>query len=207
MKSLKIIVLLLVVALAATAFAAGHKQGPQVVSRSVALNSVATITTAPLGAQTGRAKTSFDPLGTITIAVSPQHSGPLYLYTLKVTFTGSAPNNANFLSGVSLRDQNFNDVVVVGEATVTDSSPCNGTNSCSATWTFTSPGWIIPEGMDYTFTLAVNDLLTAPPQQGIAQSLFAGVAGFTYKGTTSTDGPVVFNPPLQINSVTFLPGQ
>jgi hypothetical protein len=173
------------------------------------LRSVMSVSTTPLGQQSGRGRTNPDYLGTITLTANP--AGSVSFTKLVLTFGGSFPSSTSFLGGVTLLDHNGQNVTSDG-GIVTVGNPCNGQNSCNIVWSFPN-GFFIVQGSSYTFTVETNDSLGAPPQQNVALSLSAGMTSTSsviYKdaldGSAVTVSLLPSEVPIPVNSVSFAPG-
>jgi hypothetical protein len=111
-------------------------------------------TFAPQGATQGRSKSSADELATLTFA--PSNGGVGVLTTTTITFSGNAATSTTAadaqLALVSPSGQGF----VAPYISPVASTSCNGSNSCTATFSFTGTQGLI-NGAAQTYALILND--------------------------------------------------
>jgi len=178
------------------------------------LRTKVTASASALGTTSGRAKSATDDFATLTFAADSADQA--YLNTLTVTFSGTAPSVSTFLAGVTLLDANGVNVTSTSGVTATTSAACDGTGSCTKTWSLGSAtaGWNVPAGGSYTFKLRVDGTKTLAGANGVSQSLSAVVnAAGDVRYTGGLSGSPTSNlslpanaVPLNLNSVSFAAG-
>ncbi len=178
------------------------------------LRTVLTASAAGLGSATGRAKSATDDLGTITFTANS--AGVVSLNTVTVTFGGTAPSISTFMGGVDLLDQNGNSVMQTSGVASSTAGTCNGTGTCSKTWSLgaTTGGWQISAGQSYTFKVRTDSTKTFAAGSGTSAVLTATINANTdvaYTDGLDTSAKSNVNlpsnaVPITVNSVTYAQG-
>jgi len=180
------------------------------------LRSKLTVTATPLGATSGRSKSTVDDLATITFAAD--NAGAVVLNTVTITFGGSAPSATTFLDSVQLYDTANGTNMGTGNTT---SSACAGTgtaasSTCSKTFSLgaTTGGYVVSAGGSKSFTLRTNTLNTWAATTGISATLSASISANTdVRYTDGLDTAAVSTislpatvVPITIQSISFAQG-
>jgi hypothetical protein len=177
------------------------------------VRSKAVVSATALGGSS-HSKGATDDLGTITFAADS--AGSIALNTVTITFAGTAPSSPTFLDGVILLDQNGTNVVTSQSASVSTSSVCTTSASCTKTWFFgaANAGFQITGGTNYVYKLRIDSTKTNHAQSGVSQTLTAtlnaqGAVAYT-DGTDSAASININLPanvvPITINSVSYPQG-
>ncbi|MGB7957757.1 MAG: peptidoglycan-binding domain-containing protein [Minisyncoccia bacterium] len=174
------------------------------------LRNVLAFSSVPVGATSGRGKSTNDEIADLTF--NAPSGGSLYLNNATITFQGTAASTSanTFIGGVKLLDPSGNSI-----ATSSYNNTCNTTGICSVTFNFSNR--LINSAQ--TYKLIVNDALEAIGGGNNSVSLYATVnANTDVVYTDATDGtglqttlPSILQPgnvifPLNMNSVTYSQG-
>ncbi len=171
-----------------------------------------------MGVSVNRVKAANDDIGSLTFPASA--AGAIALNKIVVTFGGTAPSSTTFLSAdnIILFDPSMG-LPAAGYAP-SFSAPCNGSNTCTATFAFGAgpAGFQISAGTAKTFTVRIGDenstLLAG--SGGVTESLSASIQnvgditftdGLDSSAATNVSVPATNPLPLTINSVGFTQGQ
>ncbi len=136
-------------------------------------------------------------------------SGGAALTKLVVTFSGSLASSTGFLGGVQLLDSNGTDITqeTTNPATATSSAACNGTNTCTVTWTIptSTTQANISAGGTGLFKLRINDQLGQAAQQNTALSLSAiikNAGDINYVDSLDSSGVSITSVPTNLVPLT-----